>query len=151
MPMSASVMVHRSDVIAQLDRLRAAIDDTLTQATEVVGRRDDVVAEGRTEAEEIRRKALDERERLVSDTEVYRLAQERAEEARSAAKRESDELRSETNEYVESELANFELTLERTLETVKRGRARLLGGLVHRLGDDSDVEGIELPEHLRRD
>ena len=59
--------------------------------------------------------------------------------------------RFEADKYVEEQLANFELTLERTLETVRRGRSRLMGGQMHALGDDSDVDGIELPDHLRRD
>jgi cell division septum initiation protein DivIVA len=151
MPMSSSVMVNRSELVEALDALERAIAETLSRASEVVGDRDAVVAEGQSEAEEILRRARADREQLVSDSDVFKLAQQRADEVTAAATREVEELRAETDEYVESRLANFELTLERTLEAVRRGRARLTGGHVHALGDDTDVGNIVLPEHLRRD
>jgi cell division septum initiation protein DivIVA len=151
MPMSASAVVNRSELLELLDNLEEAIDGTLTRATEVVEDRDAVVAEGQSEAEEIVRRAEAHREKLVSDTDVYRLAQDRADEVLAKAQREAEELRRETDAYVEESLANFELTLERTLEMVRRGRARLMGGHVHGLGDDSDVADIALPEHMRRE
>jgi cell division septum initiation protein DivIVA len=151
MPMSASAVVNRREVLGAIAALQGSIDDTLSRASEVVGDRDAVVAEGQSEAEEILRRAREDREKLVSDTDVYRLAQDKAEEATESARREADALKAEADQYVEERLANFELTLERTLETVRRGRARLMGGQMHALGDDSDVEGMELPDHLRRD
>ena len=149
-PMSASVMINRSELLDLLAGLERAIDATLSQATEVVGDREAVLAEGISQAEEIVRAAEAERESLVSDTDVYRLAEIRAQEITEAAEKAAAELQTETDEYVEAKLANFELTLERTLELVRRGRARLTGGVVHGLGDDSDVADIALPDHLER-
>ena len=149
-PMSASVMINRSEFHAMLDDLERVIDKTISEATEVVGDREAVVASGSEEAEEILRQARLQSEQMVSDTDVYRLATERAVEVQQAAAREAASLRSETDEYVEAKLANFELTLERTLELVRKGRAQLSGGHSHRLGDDSDVDEIVLSEHLER-
>jgi hypothetical protein len=150
MPMSASVMVNRAELEELLDTLGRAIDDALSRATEVVGDREAVVASGMSQAEDIVRAAELERDKLVSDTDVYRLAESRAAEITEAAERSAAELQAETDEYVEAKLANFELTLERTLDLVRRGRARLSGGHSHRLGDDSDVDDIILPDHLQR-
>ena len=149
-PMSASVMFNRSEFLDLLGALEAAIDRTLSDATEVVGDKEAVLAEGIIQAEEIVRAAELERELLVSDTDVYRLAEARAAEITEAAEKAAEELRAETDEYVEAKLANFELTLERTLELVRRGRAKLSGGHSHRLGDDSDVADMHLPDHLER-
>ncbi|MFL6109444.1 MAG: hypothetical protein ACJ72L_20970, partial [Marmoricola sp.] len=77
-PMSASVMINRSDFHALLDDLEQVIDKTISEATEVVGDRDAVVASGSEEAEEILRQARMRSEELVSDTSVYQLATERA-------------------------------------------------------------------------
>jgi len=149
-PMSASVMINRSEFHSMLDDLERIIDKTLSEATEVVDDRAAVLASGSEEAEEILRQARLQSEQLVSDTDVYRLATERAVEVQQAAAREAANLRSETDAYVEGKLANFELTLERTLELVRKGRANLTGGHSHGLADDSDVHEIVLPDHLER-
>lgn len=151
MPMSSSAVINRGELNSLIDALDAAIDDTLGVAVTVVDAADEVVEASRDEAEELLRRAHAEREGLVSDTDVYKLAQERADEMLATAQRESEGLRRETDAYVEENLANFELTLERTLKAVRRGRARLMEGVVHGLADDSDVDDMELPEHLRRD
>lgn len=151
MPMSASVVINRAEIVALIDALDSAIDHSLGQAVTVVDKADEVVTASRDEAEELLRQAQAQRDALVSDTDVYKLAQERADEVTAAAERGAADLRRETDAYVEENLANFELTLERTLEAVRRGRARLMGGVVHGLADDSDVADIELPQHLRRD
>lgn len=150
MPMSSSAVVNRAELLELVDGLREAIDSGFREAQAVLGEREAVVASGQTEAREIVRNAHAEREKLVSDTDVYRLAQDRAEEIRTEAERDAAALRAETDEYVEAKLANFELALERTLDAVRRGRARLSGGHVHGLADDSDVADIVLPEHLER-
>lgn len=151
MPMSASVVVNKGEMLEMLDELEAAIDDTLIQATTVVGDREQLVASGQAEADEILRVARVEQERLASDTQVYKLAQERAAEITARAERDAAETKAELDEYTESFLANFELTLEKTLQTVQRGRARLSGGHSSGLADDSDVAGMSLPDHLHRD
>ncbi|MBO9520142.1 MAG: hypothetical protein J7518_01290 [Nocardioidaceae bacterium] len=149
-PMSASVMINKSEFTDLLNLLEDAINATLQDASTVMGERDAVVASGQTAAEEILRAAEAERDKLVSDTDVYRLAQARAAEIEDEARREAEGLKAETDEYVEAKLANFELTLEKTLDLVRKGRARLTGGHSHALGDDSDVDGIDLPDHLER-
>jgi DNA-binding transcriptional ArsR family regulator len=149
-PMSASVMINRSEFLDLVAALEAALEQTLSQASAVVGDREAVVAEGMNHAEEIIRAAEMQRDSLVSQTDVYHLAELRAAEITEAAQNEAFELQAETDRYVEEKLANFELTLERTLELVRRGRAKLSGGHSHRLGDDSDVDAIVLPEHLER-
>jgi len=151
MPMSASVMINKAEVLELLAQLDAAIDRTLGAAVTVVDQADEVVEASRDEAEELLRQAEAQREAMLSDTDVYRLAQQRIDEMNAQAQRDADALRQETDAYVEESLANFELTLERTLKTVRRGRARLMEGVVHGLADDSDVDQIHLPDHLRRD
>lgn len=149
-PMSASVMIHKNEFTDLINQLEDAINDTLAHASEVVEDRDAFVDTGRLEAIEMLREAEKKQQDLVSDTDVYRLAQARAAEIEAEARLEADGLRQETDEYVEAKLANFELTLERTLDLVRRGRATLSGGHSHRLGDDSDVEDIILPDHMER-
>jgi cell division septum initiation protein DivIVA len=167
MPMSSSVVVNRSELLGLVDQLEAACRVSIGDAQDVVGRRDEVLAAGREEAQEMIREAGHERDRLVSDTEVFRVATREAEQAVTAAEEEAEALLEETDSYVAERLAAFEGTLDTTLEAVRRGRERLArkpklprrlreattapGGSESpfaALANDSDVDDINLPEHL---
>ncbi|MFL6061751.1 MAG: hypothetical protein ACJ72E_10995 [Marmoricola sp.] len=126
-PMSASVMINKAELGDLLAELEMTIETTLSQATEVVGERDALVDTGRLEALEILREAERKSLDLVSDTDVYKLAQLRAEELRTAVESEAAAVRAETEEYVEAKLANFEDTVEKTIAAVRKGRAELSG------------------------
>lgn len=165
MPMSSSVVVHKSELLDLIDELEVACRISIGDAHHVVGRRDEVLAAGAEEAHEMIRAATFERDRLVSDTEVFRVAIREAEETVTAAEEEAEALLEDTDTYVAERLAAFEGTLDVTLEAVRRGREKLekkpkqprrdatAGGSESRfaaLADDSDVEDIALPEHLDR-
>jgi cell division septum initiation protein DivIVA len=127
MPMSASAVVNRAELLAQIDALAAELPKAFAEAERVTTERDQVVGEGRVEAERIVTEARYERERMISDTEVYRVAKIEADRIREEAEKEAVELRRETDEYVDTRLANFEVALAKTLEAVARGRERLHG------------------------
>lgn len=69
-----------------------------------------------------------EQERLVSDTEIVRRANEEAHRIVDTAHAESERLRTECDEFVESKLADFEETLSGVLRTVTRDRQALRRG-----------------------
>jgi hypothetical protein len=166
MPMSSSVVVNKAELLDLVDRLEAAYLASVGDAQHLVGRRDEVVAAGHEEAQEMLREAKLERDRLVSDTEVFRVATRVAAETVSAAEEEAAALLAETDSYVAERLAAFEGTLDTTLEAVRRGREKLEkkpqqprrprqqaapGGSESpfaALANDSDVDDINLPEHL---
>lgn len=148
MPMSASAVVNRAEMLELLDELGAEMDVALSEADKIRRERDDVVDDGRREAEHIIADARNERDHLVSDTEVFRLAQRRADEVVAEARNEADGLRKETDDYVDGKLANFEITLERTIEAVRRGRERLAGRSALDSLTEDEVDRIKLPEHL---
>jgi cell division septum initiation protein DivIVA len=148
MPMSASAVVNRGELLGKLDELAAALDAAFSDAQRVMGDRDAVVEEGRQEADQIIADARNERERILSDTEVYRLAKREADELLERSRSEAEELRKETDDYVDAKLANFEITLERTMEAVKRGRERLAGRSALDSLTADEVDKIKLPEHL---
>lgn len=148
MPMSASAVVNRGEMLELIDELEAALEQAFADAEVVTRQRDDIVSAGHTEASHIVADARSERDRLVSDTEVFRVAQRRADEVVAEAQAEADALRKETDDYVDEKLATFEISLERTMEAVKRGRERLAGrSALDSLAED-DVDRIKLPEHL---
>ncbi|MDJ1132532.1 cell division initiation protein [Streptomyces iconiensis] len=127
MPMSASCVVNRAELLALLGEVREALPGSLAQAREVLGDREHVVAEARQEAQRIIDTAQAERGSLVSGTEVARQAQEEADRILNEARGEAAEIRAEADDYVDSKLANFEVVLSKTIGSVDRGREKLLG------------------------
>ena len=125
MPMSSSCVVNRAEVLGLLDELRAQLPEEIDQAEEVLRRREAVVESGRDEAAQIVAEAHEERMRLVSQTEVYAQAQHEASRIRAEAEEETRRRRDETDAYVDGKLATFEISLNKTLSAVIRGRERL--------------------------
>ncbi|MEV5429410.1 ATP synthase F0 subunit B [Streptomyces sp. NPDC052701] len=154
MPMSASCVVNRAELLSMLQELRAALPDSLARAQELIGDREQLVEQARQEAERIIKDAHAERGSLISDTEIARRSQAEADRILAEARQEAEEIRAEADDYVDSKLANFEVVLTKTLGSVGRGREKLLGtgpGLDENGYEDEDApERSHDPQTLRR-
>ncbi|MCI3277722.1 ATP synthase F0 subunit B [Streptomyces cylindrosporus] len=155
MPMSASCVVNRAELLAMLEEVREALPGSLAQAQELIGDREQMVEQARQEADRIIGQAHQERGSLISDTEVARRSQAEADRILAEARQEAEEVRAEADDYVDSKLANFEVVLTKTLGSVGRGREKLLGtgpGLDEQGYEDEDApERSHDPETLRKD
>ncbi|MEV6050643.1 cell division initiation protein [Streptomyces sp. NPDC052107] len=153
MPMSASCVVNRAELLAMLEEVRQALPGSLAQAQELIGDREQMVEQARMEAERIISNAHAERGSLISDTEIARRSQAEADRILAEASKEAEEIRAEADDYVDSKLANFEVVLTKTLGSVGRGREKLLGtgpGLDENGYEDEDApERSHDPETLR--
>jgi cell division septum initiation protein DivIVA len=127
MPMSASCVVNRTEVLAQLEELRALLPSEITDARQLLVEKDAVIGEGRAEAERIIENARAERARLIAKTEVVREAASEAERIVAAATADAERMQLEIDDYVDSKLANFEVVLHKTLKAVEKGRAKISG------------------------
>ncbi|WNI28967.1 cell division initiation protein [Streptomyces sp. ITFR-6] len=141
MPMSASCVVNRADLLAMLEEVREALPGSLAQAAELIGGHEQLVEQARREAGRIIETAHAERGSLISDTEIARRSQAEADRILGEARKEADEIRAEADEYVDSKLANFEVVLTKTIGSVDRGREKLLGR-----GQGFDEQGYEDPD-----
>ncbi|EST33722.1 ATP synthase F0 subunit B [Streptomyces roseochromogenus] len=153
MPMSASCVINRAELLALLEEVRQALPGSLAQAQELIGGREQMVEQARQEAERIIENAHAERGSLISDTEIARRSQGEADRIVAEARQEAEEIRAEADDYVDSKLANFEVVLTKTLGSVGRGREKLLGtgpGLDENGYEDEDApERSHDPETLR--
>jgi hypothetical protein len=152
MPMSSSAVVNRAELLAKVDALADAARTELAEAADVVSAKEDVVDQGHRAAGELLAEARDEQQRLASDTEVLRQAREQADAELAAARQEAEALRRQADDYVDTKLAGFEVALERSLDTVRRGRERLAssGALDMGTGQLGGIPGddVPLPGHL---
>ncbi|MEV7680258.1 ATP synthase F0 subunit B [Streptomyces sp. NPDC088341] len=127
MPMSASCVVNRAELLAMLEEVREALPGSLAQAQELLGGHEQLAEQARQEAERIIATAHAQRTTLISDTAVARQSQDEAARILDEARREAEEIRAEADDYVDSKLANFEVVLTKTIGSVDRGREKLLG------------------------
>jgi vacuolar-type H+-ATPase subunit H len=148
MPLSASVLVNKAEMLALLDELRAGLPDELREAQWVIKDREDVIDAGRKEAERIIADARTEAARLVSRTEIVQSANKEAERVVAEANETARQMRLEVEDYVDAKLANFEVVLHKTLGAVERGRDKLRGRHeLEELRDGDLIPEDPLPEH----
>lgn len=137
MPMSASCVVNRGQVLDLLDEVRALLPTSLAQADDVLAERDGIVAAARVTAADVLSAADEEARARVGEHEVYRAAVAEADAVRAEADAEAERMRRETDDYVDAKLANFEVALHKTLTAVQKGRDKIRGRQAYDdLGDD---------------
>lgn len=141
MPLSASVLVNREEMLQLLSDLREAVPEEIKQARWVVRDREELLAKARRDAEALVEKARAEQVRMARREEIALKAEEEAERILAEAREEARRMRLEAEDYVDARLAQFEAALHkahellaqaeaavaRTMEQVERGRERLRG------------------------
>jgi cell division septum initiation protein DivIVA len=127
MPMSASCVVNRAEVLTALDEIRSLLPAQIADAQRVIDEKSSVVAEGEVEAQRIIEAARAERARLIGRTEVMREAQREAAQVLEGARADAERMRIEIDDYVDGKLANFEVVLHKTIQAVEKGRAKISG------------------------
>lgn len=124
-PMSASALVNRDEVLGLLDDVRAQLPAALDDAQRLLRDRDAHLARAREQAEQILADAAAERDRLVDGSAVMAAARERAADLHRAAQQESQRLLTQADDYVDTKLRSFEAALDEIGQQVARGRAHL--------------------------
>jgi vacuolar-type H+-ATPase subunit H len=149
MPMSASCVLNRADLLERLGDLEALLPETISRAQEVLGDKQGVVEEGRREAAQIVADAHEERRRLLEASDVHREASNEATRLLEEARTSAEAMRLEVEDYVDAKLANFEIVLTKTLAAVERGRQKLSGRHeLERLGEIAAEDATFLDEPL---
>jgi hypothetical protein len=147
MPLSASVMINKDEVLELLDEALERLPDELRAARWLLKERDEFLAKTRRDADDLLDAARARAERMVQRTEVVKAAEMRARQTIDAADDEARRLRLECEDYCDQKLASFEIVLERTLKTVAAGRTKLQGnpmsGEVPVVESDEDAESAQ--------
>ena len=125
MPMSASCVVNRADVLAAIDDVIDSLPDEIAEAQDVIENSRDAVSAGEAEAERITEQAKERAAKLATETEVLRVAEQKAATIIAEAEAEAAALRRESDAFVDSRMASFESVLARTTSQVRTARARL--------------------------
>ncbi|MGH9183293.1 MAG: hypothetical protein ACRDZ9_05690 [Acidimicrobiales bacterium] len=125
MPLSASVMINRDEVVELLHEAIARLPEELRAARWLLRDRAEFLAKVQREGDEILEAARVRAERMVQRTDVARSAHQAARRTVEEAQNEARRLRHQAEDYCDQKLAQFEIVLDRTLKTVLAGRSRL--------------------------
>jgi cell division septum initiation protein DivIVA len=141
MPLSSSVLVNRDDVVAMIAEMREALPEEIKRARWIVRDREELLAKARAEGEQIVERAREDQLRMARKEEVVARATREADRIVSEAEDVSRTMRSEAEDYVDAQLAQFEISIRKileasqasakalahTLDQVEMGRERLRG------------------------
>jgi cell division septum initiation protein DivIVA len=139
MPLSASCIVNRSQVLDLIEEIRQLLPESVHRADELLADREAVVQDGRREADRILERARADADQMVSEHEVYLAAVDEADALTRQSAAETARMRKETDDYIDAKLATFEITLQKTLQTVDRGRERLRSQMYQELAPSSQA------------
>ena len=132
-PLSASCVVHRGEMLELLDEARAALPNDLESAQKLIAARDAIIEEGRVSAEQMIAMAREDVARMVEQTSIVQMARDEARKILDEARTLGDQEKLEVEEYIDGRLATLEVILNKTQDAVARGRERLAGA------NDKDV------------
>ena len=126
-PLSSSVMVNREELLALVDEVAARLPEEVRAARRLLREREEHLAAVQREGDAILEASRERAERMVSRTEVVRMAQATARRAVDAAEAESRRLRHEAEDWCDAQLASLESALDGAMRSVRAGRVRLSG------------------------
>jgi cell division septum initiation protein DivIVA len=132
-PLSASCVVHRSEMLEILDGARESLPQDLFRAEEILTKRDSLMEEGRSSSEQMIASAREEVARMIEQAAIVQAARDEAQRILDEARVQAADERAEVESYIDGRLATLEVILNKTLDAVARGRDRLDGA------NDKDV------------
>ena len=125
MPLSASVLVSRDELVHLLALALDRMPDELREARWLLRERDEFMAEKEREAQALMDEVRAQAERMVARTDIVRQANRVAQRILDDANEEARRMRHETEDYCDQRLAGMEIVLDRTMKTVRSGRQKL--------------------------
>lgn len=124
-PLSASVMITRDEVLELLEDAVERLPQELRAARYMLREREEFLEKTQREADEILDAARSQAERMVQRTEIVREAKGTAQRIVDKARDDARRMRHETEDYCDQKLGAFEIVLDRTIKTVQSGREKL--------------------------
>ena len=111
--LGADVRLPRVEVFQLVDRMRARMPEELGNARWIAEHRTEMLQEARQEADRIVAGAREERERILGEAALGKLAEQRAEKILESARARARQIRLGTDGYADEILAGLETGLTR--------------------------------------
>jgi hypothetical protein len=124
-PMSASCMINRAEMLTLIDKARDALAEDVQEAQRVTATSLETLERAQVEAQQIVAAAEDRAVYLATQDQVFEEAQRKATALEQKALADAEALRREADAYVDSRIATFEASLHKTMSQVRTMRERL--------------------------
>lgn len=131
MPMSASVMINRDELLDLLEDAQERLPEELKAARWLLKEREEFLVRTRREGDDIIDQARARAARMVQRSEVVAEAERRARRIVDDAESNARMMRMQCEDFCDQRLAQFEIVLERTMKMVTAGREHLAAPIVH--------------------
>jgi cell division septum initiation protein DivIVA len=136
MPITGMAMVDAERLLDVIDQLRLAIPRSISEASEVLERREQIINQTMLDARRIRSTAEQDSRALVEESELVRSARKRGEEMVAEAEQKAQRLiqageqearrrRAGADEYARASLEELGEQIAKVLETVQAGQRAL--------------------------
>jgi cell division septum initiation protein DivIVA len=139
-PMSASCVVNRAELLALVEQARAELPPEVDEASALLARHDEIVAQAEQRAARLVAEARTKADGLVGAEAIVTRARLRAADVVQAAAVEATRLIRDADDYCDRRLAALEVEMERALAQIRRGRQRL----IERRDDPADLVAAQL-------
>lgn len=126
-PLSASCVVNRGEILQLLDRIKVSFPTDLAKAFQILRDKEKILEDANQQADAVIAAARDEVTRLIEQTTIVASARKESNRILSEATAEGKRNKDEIDDYIDSRLATLEVVLNKTLDVISRGRDQLGG------------------------
>lgn len=124
-PLSSKSMVDVERIKDVVQDIRLNMPAEIRQAKTIVADRNKIIADARREADTVIRVAEEKAAFMVTQEEVYKAAQQKANETVAQANKMSADLKRSTNEYIENMLKHTDEVLTQELTEIRKARQNM--------------------------
>jgi cell division septum initiation protein DivIVA len=125
MPLSASALIPRDEVLALLEQAVRNLPDEIREARWALRDREALMEAEQMKAVQLMDQVRAEAARMVDKTEIVRQSHLRADQIIAEAQARARAIINQSEDFIDGKLAGFEIVLERLLRTTRSGRERL--------------------------
>ena len=119
---SEKCMIDREKALDILDEIRTNMPKELEMARAIVDKRSEVIAAGKKEADDLRKKTEEYVRKTVNESSLVVAAQQQADEIVAVAEHQAAQLRGAVSSYCSERLGETEACAEAILEEIKKRR-----------------------------
>ncbi len=125
MPLSASALIPRDEVLGLLEQALHNVPDEVREARWALRDREALMEAEQIKAIQLMDQVRAEAARMVDKTEIVRQSHLRADQIIAEAQAKARQIINQSEDFIDGKLAGFEIVLERLTKTTHSGRERL--------------------------